>query len=82
MTGFMSHFLQFIRKITHTLGGDVNLFQHVVIWKYQEAAAGHHRTVLTRSHMGKKIDRAKKPTTAARSTINTGPMVSDMRLTE
>ena len=31
-----------------------------------------------RSHMGRKMARAKKPTTAARPTVSIGPMASDI----
>jgi len=41
----------------------------------------HQRTILVRSHMGRKIAMAKNPTTAARPTIRAGPRASDSLLT-
>ena len=41
----------------------------------------HYLTILVMSHMGRKIARAKKPTTAARPTIRIGPRASESPLT-
>jgi hypothetical protein len=41
----------------------------------------YYLTIFVMSHMGRKIARAKNPTTAAKPTIRMGPIISDRDLT-
>ena len=59
---------------------DVNALIPITIAPPDSQADSHYFTILVKSHMGRKMARAKKTTTTVSETIRMGPMASDSPL--